>query len=185
MYSSSIARSRRVVRRSLKACSRSSSRASTTNRVLRFACCSAGACARPRPRHRSLLRRRRPLRSFATLPGVPHAAALVAKNEIDNFVINSASRCVRALWACTVDLEVLGQAGWTVPLSECVWCTTAPDEKEFSLTLDDCMIERRMRAAGFEALGAQLTFDNCFSVELHCRRLSTNTVSFWSVRPPR
>ena len=45
---------------------------------------------------------------------MPHAAALVAKNEIDNFVINSASRCVRALWACTVDLEVLGQAGWTV-----------------------------------------------------------------------
>ena len=45
---------------------------------------------------------------------MPHAAALIAKNEIDNFVINSASRCVRALWACTVDLAVLGQAGWTV-----------------------------------------------------------------------
>ena len=67
-------------------------------------------------------------------------------------------------------LECLRKKGWNVPLNECVWCTTAPDELNIYIYGDkEQLVRRAAKKEGFEALGAWITFDNEFTAEINYR----------------
>jgi hypothetical protein len=87
----------------------------------------------------------------------------------DNFwlISNSPSHLENML---KVWLECLQTKGWKVPLKECVWCTTAPDELNISIYGDnEQLVRRAAKKEGFKALGAWITFDNKFNVEISYR----------------
>ena len=67
-------------------------------------------------------------------------------------------------------LEILRKSGWDVPLREATWCTTGHDDNQhWQVLVQDVAVPRALRAVGFQVLGAQVTFDNCFEVELQNR----------------
>ena len=47
-----------------------------------------------------------------------------------------------------------------------MWCSSAPDSLEVTITVSDTMITRRSREQGFKALGAWITFDGHFVKEI-------------------
>jgi hypothetical protein len=70
----------------------------------------------------------------------------------------------------TAWLSILKKYGWSTPLQECTWCTTGLDEtSSWQVAVDGSPIKRTSRKVGFNVLGVQLTFDNCFEVELQNR----------------
>lgn len=70
----------------------------------------------------------------------------------------------------TAWLSILKRCGWSTPLDECTWCTTGRDETtSWQVTVDASPVKRTSRKVGFNVLGVQLTFDNCFEVELQIR----------------
>ena len=67
-------------------------------------------------------------------------------------------------------LELLAASGWSVPLGEATWCTTAPDETQHcSVGVGTETVKRALRKVGFKALGVVLTFDNSSESELQAR----------------
>ena len=63
-------------------------------------------------------------------------------------------------------LDLLSAYGWEVPLDETTWCTTAPDERHWTIQARGAVLPRSSRKVGFRALGVRVTFDNCFASEL-------------------
>ena len=67
-------------------------------------------------------------------------------------------------------LDILKRVGWSVPLDETTWCTTAADENYlWKVTVDGITLPRSRRREGFKAVGAQIGFDNVFETELNNR----------------
>ena len=67
-------------------------------------------------------------------------------------------------------MDCLRKKGWAVPLNECVWCTTAPDELNIHIYGDKVQLVRRAaRKEGFKALGAWISFDNKFTAGINYR----------------
>ena len=87
----------------------------------------------------------------------------------DNFWLFSSGP--RELSIMTVAwLEILKKYGWNVPLQETTWCTTGSDDcHHWKVEVFNECLPRASRAVGFKVLGVQLTFDNCFEVELQNR----------------
>ena len=63
-------------------------------------------------------------------------------------------------------IAILEDFGFRVPVNECCWCTTAPDELAGEVKIRDEVVERRGRQTGFKALGCVITFNNRFNEEL-------------------
>ncbi|CAK0878369.1 unnamed protein product, partial [Prorocentrum cordatum] len=63
----------------------------------------------------------------------------------------------------------LCRSGWSVPLEECSWCTTASDGIPMALTVNGRDIRRAARSEGFKTLGAIVTVDNSFEKEFDNR----------------
>ena len=67
-------------------------------------------------------------------------------------------------------LDILARHGWRVPLEEATWCTTGPDEgNQWSIELLGEKVQRASRKEGFRVLGAIVTFDASYEVELQNR----------------
>ena len=56
-----------------------------------------------------------------------------------------------------------------MPLEEATWCTTSPDDLVYSVTVQGVQVTRASREKGFKVLGAQVSFNNAFDIEL-CER---------------
>eukprot|EP00959_Pyramimonas_sp_CCMP1952_P417000 8736408-Pyramimonas_sp.AAC.1 len=69
----------------------------------------------------------------------------------------------------TAWLGIISEAGWSVPLDEVTWCSTASDEAPWSVEVGDRKLTRAKRGEGFKVLGTVLTFDNNAEVELQNR----------------
>jgi len=64
-------------------------------------------------------------------------------------------------------LDILMRHGWRVPLDEATWCTTGPDEgNEWLVELSGEKVKRAPRNKGFKVLGAIVTFDASYELEL-------------------
>ncbi|CAK0873857.1 unnamed protein product [Prorocentrum cordatum] len=86
----------------------------------------------------------------------------------DNFwVVASSAAQLSAM--TTAWLGIISEAGWSVPLDEVTWCSTASDEAPWSVEVGDRKLTRAKRGEGFKVLGTVLTFDNNAEVELQNR----------------
>ena len=65
--------------------------------------------------------------------------------------------------------ERLRNFGWTVPLEECTWMTSAKDKEVWRVRVGEVEIKRVGRAAGFGALGTLLAADSRTERELENR----------------
>ena len=87
----------------------------------------------------------------------------------DNFWIFASSPTELAKMTQTW-LDILKRFGWSVPLDETTWCTTASDENYlWKVIVDGITLPRSNRRDGFKAVGAQIGFDNVFEAELNNR----------------
>ena len=55
--------------------------------------------------------------------------------------------------------DLLEKAGLRIAWEEAVWCSSAPDSLEATVTVSDTVITRRSGEQGFKALGAWIAFD--------------------------
>ena len=96
----------------------------------------------------------------------------------DNFWIFAESPCqLSAMTAAWLDL--LEGDGWSVPLEETTWCTTGSDDIHHAVNVRNVELPRASRSVGFKVLGAVVTFDNVFEVELQ-HRISRAWRAFYS-----
>ena len=70
-------------------------------------------------------------------------------------------KCMARAW-----YELLEKAGLRIAWGEAVWCSSAPDSLEATITVSDTVVTRRSREQGFKALGAWITFDGHFMKEI-------------------
>ena len=70
-------------------------------------------------------------------------------------------KCVARTWN-----ELLEKAGLRIAWEDAVWCSSALDSLEATITVSDTLITRRSREQGFNALGAWITFDGHFMKEI-------------------
>ena len=82
---------------------------------------------------------------------------LVATNPIE-------LQNMTAMW-----LKLLSEAGWQAPIGEMTWCTTGPDDQEWSVVVQNQNVTRSSRQKGFKALGVIISFDNQYDLELDAR----------------
>ena len=81
--------------------------------------------------------------------------------------------------------ELLEKAGLRIAWEEAVWCSSAPDSLEATITVSDTVITPRSREQGFEATGAWITFDGRFVKEIAEREVETAEAHMirWSQTP--
>ena len=70
-------------------------------------------------------------------------------------------KCMARAW-----YELLEKDGLRIAWGEAVWCSSAPDSLEATITVSDTVVTRRSREQGFKALGAWITFDGHFMKEI-------------------
>ena len=84
----------------------------------------------------------------------------------DNFWLLSTS-AAELTRMTQVWLGILSKYGWSVPLHEATWCTTAEGTgREWAVNVHGDVVKRTPHKVGFRALGVQITFDNGFAMEL-------------------
>lgn len=66
-------------------------------------------------------------------------------------------------------LDLLEKAGFSTPLSELSFITTAPDETQIGISVRNHLVQRAARSVGIKVLGTILTTDNRYTVELKQR----------------
>jgi len=76
-------------------------------------------------------------------------------------------------------LECLGGMGWSCPLSDIRWCTTAPDNSCVRVMVGGQLLERTPRKTGFKCLGTELSFDNRCGLEFS-NRVTRAWRAFWA-----
>ncbi len=74
-------------------------------------------------------------------------------------------------------LSLLERVGWETPVEELSWCTTADDDSNLRIIVNDKLARRPKRGAGFKVLGTMVTFDNNFDVEIE-NRLARASATF-------
>ena len=70
-------------------------------------------------------------------------------------------KCMARVWN-----ELLEKAGPRIAWEEAVWCSSAWDSLEATITVSDTVVTRRSREQGFKTLGAWITFDGHFMKEI-------------------
>ena len=86
----------------------------------------------------------------------------------DNFwLIAMSAKELQSMMQCW--FERTRGSGWTIPLAECKWCTTASDSSRAHVRVNGMCINRASRDEGFLALGSLVSFDNRFDNELNQR----------------
>ncbi len=74
-------------------------------------------------------------------------------------------------------LSLLERVGWETPVEELSWCTTADDDINLKIIVNDKLVRRPKRGEGFKVLGTMVTFDNNFDVEIE-NRLARTSATF-------
>ncbi len=74
-------------------------------------------------------------------------------------------------------LSLLERVGWETPVEELSWCTTADDDINLKIIVNDKLVRRPKRGEGFKVLGTMVTFDNNFDVEIE-NRLARASATF-------
>ena len=85
-------------------------------------------------------------------------------------------KCMARAWN-----ELLDKPGLRIGWEEAVWCSSAPDSLEATITVSDTVITRRSREHGFKALGAWITVDGHFMKEIAEREVIARR-SFYAIR---
>ena len=79
-------------------------------------------------------------------------------------------------------LRLLQDHGWSVPLKEAVWCTTAANvPSDWTVIAQGVKVEKAAQNVGFKVLGVRVAFNNSFGAELK-ERFSKAWRAFYSHR---